>query len=135
MPLDSNYAICNFIRDALKAGPITIQGDGTPRRSYLYAADLAIWLWTILFKGQSCYPYNIGSEDDLSISDLAQEVTKALSLQVPINILKKVVQNQSIERYVPSTQRARIELGLDAYIKLADAIRRTADWYRSDYSR
>jgi nucleoside-diphosphate-sugar epimerase len=34
------------------------------------------------------------------------------------------------ERYVPSTLRARAELGLEEYIDLAEAIRRTAAWHR-----
>lgn len=129
LPLDSNYAIGNFIRDALQGGSIQVQGDGTPYRSYLYAADLAIWLWTLLFKGQPCHPYNVGSEVDLTIRDLAHQVAHVIAPHMPIHISKPTVPGRPPERYVPSTQRARTELELRASITLPDAIQRTARWH------
>ncbi len=52
----------------MKGGPLRIGGDGTPTRSYLYASDLAIWLWTMLFLAPSLDPFNIGSGNALTNS-------------------------------------------------------------------
>ena len=129
LPLDANYAIGNFIQAASCSRPIHINGDGTPYRSYLYAADLAIWLWTILIKGQACRPYNVGSENDVTIMQLAQEVAKELSPQSTIQTANQPVEGKLVERYVPSTQRARQELGLETWVSLKEAIHRTANFH------
>ena len=125
LPLDAHFAIGNFIRDALNGGPIIIKGDGTPCRSYLYAADLAIWLWTILFKGQSCRPYNVGSEESLSVAELAHMVAQTFTPTPSVQILKTPSDSKSIERYIPSIKRVSLELQLCPFINLQTAIQRT----------
>ncbi len=128
LPLDIHFAIGNFIRDGLKGGPIVVKGDGTPYRSYLYAADLAIWLWTILFKGQSCRPYNVGSQNDLSIAELAQIVSQSFKPVRAVEIMRTPTPNKTVERYIPSTQRCSLELELKEFINLPEAIARTVTW-------
>jgi len=125
LPLDIHYAIGNFIRDGLSGGPIRVNGDGTPYRSYLYAADLAIWLWTILLRGKVCHPYNVGSEHHITVGELAHAVVQCLQGPVEVQITKTPVPDKPDERYVPLTKRAQRELGLYQWIDLQEGIKRT----------
>jgi dTDP-glucose 4,6-dehydratase len=130
LPLDIHYAIGNFIRDGLNGGPIVVSGDGTPYRSYLYAADLAIGLWTILFKGKSCEPYNVGSENEISIAELAQTVAKCFEKSIEVKIAKTPQHGKPSERYMPSTKRA-VLLGLTSTVNVKQSISKTIKFSQS----
>ncbi len=90
-----------------------------------YSPDLAIWLWTILFKGPAFHPYNVGSDEENTISDLAQIVSSTLGGSVHISTPSH---NVSASRYVPSGDRAIQELGLQVRTDLTASIGRTASW-------
>ncbi len=135
LPLDRHFAIGNFIGDVLAGRPIQVQGDGTPRRSYLYAADLAAWVWTILFRAPALVPFNVGSAHDVSILELAEMVATTLMPQTEIRVARPVVPGVAPARYVPSVERAREVLGLREIIDLKECIRRTANWHRAGSAR
>ena len=134
LPLDHGYAIGNFLRDALGEGPIQIQGDGTPRRSYLYAADLAVWLWALLARGRPGRAYNVGSSEEISILGLAETVRDMVAPGREIQVAGQAKAGQPPLRYIPDTTRVQEDLGLQPISGLAEGIQRTARWHREQES-
>jgi nucleoside-diphosphate-sugar epimerase len=139
LPLDQHFAIGNFIGAALDNRDshsnihrdIHIKGDGTPRRSWLYMADLAIWLWTLLTQGQPNRAYNVGSDDGMTIAQAAHLVAATLNPTLQVQIDRTPDPAATLNSYVPDITRAQTELNLTATISLTEAIRRTAAWHQS----
>ena len=126
LPLDVHFAIGNFIRDALWAEAITVNGDGTPLRSYLDQSDLAPWLLAMLYRGRSGQAYNLGSDQAISMTDLAHLVRDTLAPHKPVRILGQAVPDAARNRYIPSVAKAQRELGLRVTKPLRQAILDTA---------
>jgi dTDP-glucose 4,6-dehydratase len=135
LPLDQHFAIGNFIADALAGRDIQIRGDGTPLRSYLYAADLAVWLWTMLFSDSSdrknLQVWNVGSSEAISIRELAREVIAELRPELKMHVAQSAPSGEAPAQYVPDIRKVERELGLKQVIPLREAIRRTARWHAS----
>lgn len=81
IPRDGRYALGDFVRDALAPGddPIRIAGDGRAVRSYLGGHDMAHALVTVLVRGVPGTAYNVGSDEAVTIADLATRVRDRLS--------------------------------------------------------
>ena len=120
-----HFAAGNFLRDALAGGPVTVEGDGTPVRSYLYADDLVEWLLAALLRGRPGEAYNIGSEEAVTIRELAEKVAAILG-GGPVEVRRAPVPGVAPERYVPATAKARRELMVDVRVPLEAAIRLSA---------
>ena len=123
LPLDVHFAIGNFVRDALAGGHIEVAGDGSAVRSYLDQRDLAHWLITLLVQGRAGRAYNVGSDQALTIAELAHRVRDLLAPGKSVNIRARAPAAGAKSRYVPSIRRAAEELGLGVTVELDQAIR------------
>jgi dTDP-glucose 4,6-dehydratase len=130
LPLDAHYAAGNFINDLISRRPICIKGDGTPYRSYLYPTDMIVWMLAVFARGQDSRAYNIGSEESITIRDLARTIAATSDPPTAITITKAEVA-ATTERYVPDTTRIRDELGVQASLGLEEIIDRTLRFHRS----
>ncbi len=127
MALNAHFAIGNFIRDAVEGDSIIVKGDGQPSRSYMYAADAAIWLIRLLEGGQAGEAYNVGSDQAYTLAEIAKKVAEEINPRATVSILGK--ENSGFRsQYIPDISKAE-HLGVAVWTDLSKTIARTAEWY------
>ena len=124
LPVDGHFAIGNFVRDALSREAINVESDGSAVRSYLHGADLSIWLLRLLISGAAGQAYNVGSDYEISIAELANRAGKCLAPTKAVRILGGS-SNVPGNYYVPNINRSK-GLGLCVWTSLDDSIRSIA---------
>ena len=129
LPLGTHFAAGNFIHDAVTSNQIEIQSGGGSVRSYLYATDLCSSLWALIARGESMRAYNVGSEREVTIKNLALEVASCVNRDADV-VVHGVDNSENVNRYVPSVDRALNELGISQIVSLAQAISRTSTWLK-----
>ena len=127
LPLDGVFAAGNFIADALAGRRIRILGDGTAVRSYQYAGDLTVWLWTLLVCGESGEAYNVGGEEPVNMRDLAELISQVAG-GVGVDVLGKPDPGRSVDAYLPPVKKVMDQFGLINRIGIEESIKRTMQW-------
>lgn len=111
---------------------ITVFGDGNQTRDFVYAGDIAKAIIRALpLKG--CHTMNVSTGQETSINDLICSFEKAVGYTVPVqytasrtgDILRSVLSNEALKR----------DLGFVPEMDLEEGIRRTYDWYRSQWTK
>jgi dTDP-glucose 4,6-dehydratase len=127
LALDRNYAAGNFMRDALRGGPLHIQGDGRPLRGYLYAADLVRAIWRLAARGRRGEIYQVGGPAAVSIRLLAEAVSRQFEPR-PSILVAQPPGPAPAPSYVPEVSRLREELGFEPLVGLDEGLHRWAAW-------
>jgi len=129
LPLGTHFAAGNFIRDAINSNEIEIMSGGGSVRSYLYATDLCSQLWALLARGTSATAYNVGSDIEVTIRELASAVVESVNKSASV-IVRGIDNSMNVTRYVPSVEKMQKEIRKTQTVFLKEALTRTTQWLR-----
>lgn len=123
LPRDQQFAIGNFIADGLAGKDIVVKADNIVYRSYMFADDLVEWLLTLADNANiNCPIFNVGSDQEIEIRDLAQVVSNFFNVGVKYFSTKN---SSKIDRYIPSIEKAQKQLGLKEKFDINSSIMNT----------
>ena len=121
--LNEHFAVGNFIRDGLDGNPITIGGNPSTTRSYLYPTDLVVSILAALIQPKNIN-VNIGSELPVTMLELATLISE-LTSRKGVRILGS---DAVASNYVPSTSCFRENYGVSQQISLNEGLDRWIEW-------
>jgi nucleoside-diphosphate-sugar epimerase len=104
-----------------------IQGTGRETRAFVYIDDFTDGLLRVIERGEHLGVYNVGTSDEVSVSDVARHVAACFGRE--IDLVPGDVQPGSSIRRCPDITRLRA-LGFAPRTALAEGIARTVEWYR-----
>ena len=133
LPTKLHYAVGNFVYRAVMGENIVINGDGSPIRSFMHLGDAIYWLLTILERGQSGEDFNIGSEEMVSIDELAKLVRDCVDPSITVEILGKSdisPGNPLNHYYVPDVNKAKKTFSISETMSLKKSINEFGSYVR-----
>ena len=120
-------AIPRFINQALKNEPITIYGDGLQTRSFTYITDMVDGLIRLMLSDYDM-PVNLGSENEISVLELAKTIVEITNSKSEIVHLKPFPDDPRRRR--PDITLAKTVLGWDPKVPLREGLKQTVDYFK-----
>ena len=128
--------VAKFVRQALAGEPVTVHGHGAQTRCFTYVADTV--RGTLLAARTPAAVgrvFNIGSDDETSVADLAKAV---IELTGSSSVVERVTYEaeyglgfEDPQRRRPDITRARTVLGWQPQVGLREGLERTLAWWSS----
>lgn len=128
--------IPKFTNQILRGLPVTIHGDGSNTRNFLFVEDVARAFDCILHKGQEGLIYNIGGQNELPNIEVAKTLIRILGKEDEMDKYITYVPDRKFNdlRYTINSAKLH-ELGWKEEMSWEDGLRKTVEWYRSYSNR
>lgn len=123
--------IPKFTNQLMKDMPLTIHGDGSNTRNFLYVHDVATAFDVILHKGTPGHVYNIGGKNEIPNIGVARELLKVFGREDEEEKWIKFVPDRRFNdlRYTINSSKLH-ELGWQEAMSWEDGLKTTVEWYK-----
>lgn len=123
--------IPHFIDLLQNSKPVTLYGNGSNIRDWIYVEDHCEAIYTILISGVNRQIYNISSSEEFSNIEITEKLLKLMGLDK--NLIDFVEDRLGHDfRYSISASKIKNDLGFIAKTNFGDGIRKTLDWYQKN---
>jgi UDP-glucose 4-epimerase len=124
--------VAAFIKNLMRGEPLTVYGDGTQQRDYLYVGDLVRWI-EIALKRNIVGAYQLGSGRPTSLQELIAVLRTVASRE--FDVMYKPARQGEVHATWCDISKATRELGSSAGTSLEEGVRRTWEWFRANRER
>jgi UDP-glucuronate decarboxylase len=128
MELDDGRVVSNFIIQALKNEPITINGDGSHTRSFCYVSDLIDGLYKLLISDKSITgPINIGNPNEFTIIQLAELIIELTNSKSKIEFTP--LPSDDPKQRCPDISLAKNKLDWEPTVELREGLEKSIPYF------
>ncbi len=128
MRKDDGRVVTNFIIQALTNRPLTIFGDGSQTRSFMYIDDLIQGLQALMYNNKVIGPVNLGNPQEVTIKELAEKVIELANSNSIIEF--RPLPADDPKRRLPDISLAQTEIGFNPQVDLETGLKATISYWR-----
>ena len=128
MRLGDGRAIPAFMTQALRGEPVTVYGDGSQTRSFMYIDDLVEGIWRLMNSDISD-PVNIGNPQEMTLLELANRILRLAGSTSSIAFRPLPEDDPKVRQ--PDITRARTLLSWEPRVDTDAGLRLTLEWFRA----
>jgi len=119
---DYSGVISIFLEQARNGGPITVHGDGQQTRDFIHVSDVVQANLRAAVQGVPGKAYNIGTEESISILDLAETVREVVTADDAVEIEYTDAREGDIDQSRATIERATDDFGFTSTVRLEDGL-------------
>lgn len=132
MRIEDGRALPTFMAQALQNKPLTVYGDGSQTRSFMYVDDLIEGIWR-LSQSDHVEPVNIGNPQEITILEFAKEIIELTGSSSEI-IFEELPKDDPQVRQ-PDISKAKEVLDWEPGVNRKEGLQKTLSYFKNEIER